>query len=95
MDKHQITLQILGRQIPIMVTPDEEPRIRLVGQLIQEMLDTYRRRFQLQDDVLLALLACMDITADYLKATDAQEQLETQLEQRLQTLNDSLRDAAD
>ncbi|MBX3100922.1 MAG: cell division protein ZapA [Bacteroidetes bacterium] len=94
MQKHQITLQLLGRNFPINVTPEEEPRIRLVAQLIQEKLDSYRRRFNITDDVYLTLMTCMDITAEYLKITDHQEAQEQALETRLQALNDTLHDAA-
>ncbi|MCE3008211.1 MAG: cell division protein ZapA [Bacteroidetes bacterium] len=91
MDKYQIQLEILSKRFPINVTQEEEPRIRLVGQYIQDKIEGYQQRYPgLKDETYLAIMACMDIAAEHLKMTEAQEQMERELAHRLQTLDGQL-----
>lgn len=88
MEKYQIVLEIMGRKFPVNVTQADEPRIRLVAQYVEDKVTGYRQRYTgLQDEALLALMACMDITAEYLKATETQENEQSSLTEQLEQLN--------
>ena len=82
-----IKIKIGDREYPMKVKPEEEERVRLAGKLLNEKLKTFKEHFKIDDKQDLLSMVAFDVQATAALKEAEYQNLENQLEQRLNTLD--------
>lgn len=90
MERRSVNIHIFGRQFPIRVTDEEATVIKEAAAGINTKIRAFRADYTHQDDLDIALMACLDIMTEFLKFRKSQEQETHQLMHALQRLEQEM-----
>jgi cell division protein ZapA len=86
----EITIQVLKRDFPMLVQPEEEPRVRKAAQMLQTRLEGYRQQYGVADDLYLALMCALDIANEFVALEDQANAQSNRLHSKLKELDQYL-----
>lgn len=81
--KFEITLQVLGRHLSVVIPPEDEALIRQAAQQIEDRIRRFKEEYGLKDEAYLLLMCALDLQ------TEAQQERRL-VQQQLQALNEQL-----
>lgn len=72
------------------VNQAEEAAIDSALLLIEDYIQQYKKKYNVNDDTSLAIMCCIKLAVDYMEQKSESRDVEKMLTRRLQALNDSL-----
>ncbi len=90
LERRSINIHIFGRQFPIRVTDEEAAVVKEAASVINSKIRTFRADYTHQDDLDIALMACLDIMTEFLRLQSSQEQETNQMMNALSRLETEL-----
>ena len=81
--KFEITLQVLGRNLSVVIPPEDEALIRQAAQQIEARIKRFKEEYGLKDEAYLLLMCALDLV------TEAQQEQRSALDE-VARLNDQL-----
>lgn len=90
MEKYEKIIRILGRSFPLRVSPSEEVVIDAAVQLIQDTLHDYKTKYNINDDLNLAIMCCIKLAVDFIEEKKGNQQFQGDLSLKLMELNRAL-----
>ncbi len=91
--KHEVTLRLLGRSLPVVVAPDEEAALTQAVQIIEHKIAGYRKSFAMNDEAYLLLMCCLEFATDNVNLRQENEQHMHNWQGKLGHLNQLVDDA--
>ena len=90
MERYQIKVQLLGRIFPMMVSAKEEETILMAVKLIEEKIQTYRDKFNINDDAHLLSMCCLDIANEFMRAEKENQNFRSFFSRKLNLMSEML-----
>ena len=64
MEKHAFNLQLMNRKFPVRATVEEGETLKAAARRINQKVEEYKGRYNVKEEVYLALMCCLDLAAD-------------------------------
>lgn len=93
MDLLSVKLKIGDREYPMKVKPDEEGRVRTAGKYINDQLKSYREKFGIDDKEDLLAMVAFDCMVAKLKGEESTVTIDSKTLDKIETLNQMIKEA--
>ncbi|MEZ4688041.1 MAG: cell division protein ZapA [Bacteroidia bacterium] len=90
MEQHSINIHILGRQFPTRVSTEEKEIVEEAARRINAQISQFKATYHTQDDLNLAIMACLKFATDLVRLSQESAAGEQELKKTLDTLEKQL-----
>ena len=90
LEQHSINIHILGRQFPTKVSSEEKEVVEEAARRINAQISQFKATYHTQDDLNLAIMACLKFATDLVRISQQSDKSEQALKKTLDTLEKEL-----